>query len=240
MLDVALPPTYIEITRRVVSTSTQPGTGSLPILIALLAVAIAVSRTAGVVRSNFTQMLGVKTGARARYLLVKKVAALDVSQLDDPGVRDRLERAGSGIVSRPNRVVTSSMSLLTSATLLGVLLAILASIRPLVALFALLSVIPLSVSQRYAARLNYQTMHDVAGDSRRANYMQRLVTDRSSGVELVVSGAVNGVVERFRTVSESIVHHEASAIRMGARAHLRAGIVSSAVLAFGFLVAVVK
>lgn len=239
LLDMLTPPVFVALTSRLVDkvAAREVDAVDFTALVCLLALAIGVSKTVTVVRANKTQLLGARTGTRAMSQFLLQLCALDIAQLDQPSVRDQMERAGTEITTRPSRMVNSALSLLVGAGVLLSLSGTLASIHVAVAILAFLSVVPSAISQRIGNQCLYEYRRTATTDERRRDYLARLLTQRTSSMELRVAGTGMAVAARHLQLSNKLVSAQDEALRRVNRVNTVGGVISGTLLAASFAVA---
>jgi ATP-binding cassette subfamily B protein len=97
--------------------------------------------------------------------MLSRATRLDLSQVEDPGVLDLMQRAGSESGTRPARIVSDFATLLLAFVTLVTMGSVLAWLDPRLTVIVALAALPAVLLRLRHAR----AMHVAARDARRAN-----------------------------------------------------------------------
>jgi ATP-binding cassette subfamily B protein len=208
-------------------------------VLAALAAALGLGKAIDIARVNAATALGARTSAFAAEQLLRKAARIDAGHLDDPSFFDRLERAVREVASRPEQLIFSLMNVVVCVGSIAGVVGVLALIHPAVAACAVASVLPGVYAQRRANAVMYEMRTSTTTVARRASYLQSLLVEVDSGIELRTVNGGDPVAARYTELSAQLVDRLVAANSRTARMHLAAG-GASAVCILGALVLIAR
>ncbi|HVF31391.1 MAG TPA: ABC transporter ATP-binding protein [Acidimicrobiales bacterium] len=144
---------------------------------------------------------------QARQRLLGIAVRADFATLEAPAYQDRLTRALTDAATRPFQVTAGVVGLLANGLVATTVWLALVRVQPVLAVAALLSLVPLAVAARADSRDLYDTYRRLTPLDRRIDDATRLVVDATKAKELRTLGASAFLRRRYddlaaRRVSE--------------------------------------
>jgi ATP-binding cassette subfamily B protein len=175
----------------------------------LVGALVLISRTSQLVR----QTLGARLGHDVNVQVLEKALTLDLSDFEDPAFYDQLTRARREASSRPITVVTQVFDILKGALVLAGYAALLVGYSPWVCLALALAALPATAVEVYFGRAAFRLRNWRSPDTRRLNYMERVLAsdDHAKEVKLLEIGPL--LLERYKSLGERVIEEDAALAR---------------------------
>ena len=174
----------------------HPGFNTLNavIFLAVLQLAIfALIAFLSTVRNITQQLLQNSVSMRIQLMVMEKAASLDLAFYEDPASYDLLRRAQTDSINRPVMMISSAFGLLQTGLTFISMIALLIGVSPLLALIALISPIPASLTHnRHHALL-----------LRRMTYLVTLLTTDTYAKEVKLFGLGGYFIDRYRLIGNA-------------------------------------
>lgn len=203
-------------------------------LIGLASVAV-VSGSIGTAVDHAQVLFQERVHMAARFRFLRHLASSDLSLLEDPTWRDRLQRARADVGWRPYAMTSTLVSVFASVITLGSLLSALAVLEPVLLLFGVLNVLPPIVLRYRVNQRLYQLHWTTTRREREHNYLVNVASEPGYAKE--VRGLLLGshVLDRAQTLSESRLTEQRAIFRHANLVDLFAGVLSSTLLVAAYL-----
>lgn len=180
----------------------------------------------GVIRTN----LGTKLAYSIHLDLLRKALSLDLGQLEDPQVYDRLQNARREASARPlnlfNNVVGAGGNLL-QLTSYG---ALLFTFSPWALIVLAAASIPAFLLEAKYSGETFRVFSSRAPEQRRMRYLEALLTSDTSAKEVKLYGFGPLLISRYRALYEALFREERSLMLRRSSAALLLGTLSSLAL----------
>ena len=202
-----------------------------------LGAATAATRALLAIRAQRQERLAVAIELHAERRLLEKIADADLGHFDHPDWHDRAARATRTVGWRPYAVTEGMANAIGSTVgLVGVLLLIV-GLSPLLAILALLAVVPWTLAQRDAGRLKYAFWMGETLAERTRVYVRGLLSAPESATDVRAYGLGSHFLERHRQTVADRLENLRVLHRRCNRLFLAAAVVSGATvtLAYGFV-----
>jgi ATP-binding cassette subfamily B protein len=161
--------------------------------------------------------------------LMEKSGTLALQDFEDPEVYNRLQLATREATGRPYQFFTQLISAVSGAVSLVLLMGVLVTWSPLVALFVLLSpILPVVANQIFVRRL-WEVERDRSEERRRGQYLLALVTNDKTYKETRLFGLVGYFTETYRSMLGRFYDIDMGIERRRSRAAAISGLVGVAV-----------
>ena len=171
--------------------------GSAAPLIIALAVLLAVTAMATVLRIEFQRLLSELVARSATQQVVEAASSADLIRFENPTFHDRLQRAIVNATVRPLEMTTGLMTVTGSfLSTLAIGLA-LAFIDPLFALLAVVAGIPVTLSNLRVGRALYRFDVEQTPTDRERNYVQNLLVGKDAAKDLRAYNLTGYLKARF-------------------------------------------
>ncbi len=181
------------------------------------------SRAGGLLES----LLGDRFANDTSVRLMRHAAALDLEQLENSEVYDRLERARRQTIGRLSLFSLLLSTLQSTITLITITVAVAVYVPWLLVLLAV-AVLPSFLGETHFASLGYSLLYSWTPERRQLDYLRYIGASDISAKELKLFGLSNFIVGRYDTLSWQF--YEANR-----KLSVRRGVVSVALNAIGTL-----
>lgn len=154
------------------------------------------------------QLLQERMTLTIRHQVMDHASRLDLAFFEGSESYDMLRQASQEAPSRPVSMMTSALSLVRTAITFASMIALLASVSPLLAAVVLVAPIPAFISQsKYGARAFMLALY-VSPVRRRMEYLSSLITTDTYAKETKVFGLGPYLVDRFRRLGQTYYARE--------------------------------
>ncbi|NUO50751.1 MAG: ABC transporter ATP-binding protein [Polyangiaceae bacterium] len=174
--------------------------------LALVGTLVAVSRGTALLRQN----LGSRLGHDINVMILQKALTLDLADFEDPAFYDQLQRARREASSRPIMVLMQVADIAKGILTLVGYAALLFRYSPLVCLALAAASIPATIAEVVFGRAAYKLRNWRSPDTRRLNYMERVLASDDHAKELKLLGVGDVLLERYRVLGDSIIKEDAA------------------------------
>ena len=154
-------------------------------------------------------VLADRTSNAVTLRLMRHAATLDLAQLEDSEVQDRLERARRQVTWRSNLVAQVLGRLQDLVTVLSLVVGVIA-FAPSLVLLLVAALVPAFLNELHFNRHGYRLAFARTPDRREAEYLRFLGASVESAKEVKLFGLSGHLTERFRTLSERMVAENAA------------------------------
>ena len=155
------------------------------------------------IRNITQQLLQEKMTLRVQLLVMEQSAKLDLPFFEDSASYDLLRRAQQDSAMRPVMMVSTAFGLVQTAITFASMVALLISLKPLLALIALVSPVPAFIADtRYGWR-GYNLSRWASPLRRRMQYLTTLVTTDLYAKEVKLFRLGDYFIERFRLLANT-------------------------------------
>lgn len=170
--------------------------GAIPDVL-VLSLAVAFISLANVVRFEFQQLLGELVSRHALEQVLAVASRVDLLAFESPAYHDRLQRAQFNATARPLQMTNGVLSL--TGSMFGCLAvgAALLTIAPLLALLAVVAVLPVWAMTLRAGQALYRFGFEQTERDRRRTYLQLLLTQRDAAKEVRGYGLAGHLRARY-------------------------------------------
>ena len=202
---------------------------SAPLIIAL-AILLAITAIATVLRIEFQRLLSELVARSAIRQVVEAASSADLIRFENPAFHDRLQRAIVNATVRPLEMTTGLLTVtgsLLSTLAIGFTLVF---IDPLFALLAVVAGVPVTLSNLRVGRALYHFDVEQTPTDRERNYVENLLVGKDAAKDLRAYNLMEYLKARF----DSLYPRRISALRALIRKRSVQGVVG------GFLTAVIS
>jgi len=146
-------------------------------------------------------LLGSKYSIYSSVKILRKTSELNISELENPEIYDKLERAKSQTNGRIS-LLSGSLGQLQSSVTIFSLVAGLIYFEPWLILLLVLSIIPQFINEIRFSSLNYSLFRSFTGERRELDYLLRIGASDQTAKEVKLFGLIDFIAERYRFLSE--------------------------------------
>jgi ATP-binding cassette subfamily B protein len=170
--------------------------------------------------------------------IMEKAVRLELRDLEDASIYDKLQRANREAAFRPYQVLANLISVASNVVALASVSAVLLSWDVRVALAVMLAPVPSMLANLFYSRMGWHIENDRSSDRRRTNYLQYLVTTDRTFKETRLFDLGPLFVQRFRELVRRFYSVDRRLERRQAVATGLLGMLSVAALGAAMLLAV--
>lgn len=209
---------------------------SATLLLVCFTVAAALRRIASSANGELTWLTSEHVDRRVTDSVLRVASSAPYESFEDPGFRDRLERAISAGRNETFSMVWQLVSLLTAAVTAATLIAVIVSIIPsLVLPLAGAAVVLLAVAT-LNSRLRYSLVIADTPSERERHYLGRALTSTSEGKEIRLFGSRSILLDRHSRLFDARIESASGIVRKRLVAEGAGNMALAAALLFALLI----
>ena len=149
----------------------------------------------GAAANGLQEQVGMLVRNHSQYLVLEKAAQLDIAFFETPAFFDEMVKAREGF--RANNLAVLSVSIVSSAASLLVMLGLLITVHWFAAVLLLVTAAPQVIVGGYYAGKRFTMVGDMARNQRMAHYVSRLLDSREAVKEIRIFGLHEELLKRF-------------------------------------------
>ena len=166
-------------------------------------------------------LLGARLSVDINVKILDKAISLDLSHFEDPKFYDQLTRARREASSRPLGMVGDVLQLVQGVLTLVGYVGLLWTFSPLAVMVLLLAALPAAAGEVRFSRAAFRLRNFRAPETRRLNYIEYILGSDEHAKEVMVLGLGKVLLDRYRTVGESLYRDDRSLAIRQPRRNLR-------------------
>jgi ATP-binding cassette subfamily B protein len=155
-------------------------------------------------------LLGARLSVDINVKILDKAISLDLSHFEDPKFYDQLTRARREASSRPLGMVGDVLQLVQGVLTLVGYVGLLWTFSPLAVMVLLLAALPAAAGEVRFSRAAFRLRNFRAPETRRLNYIEYILGSDEHAKEVMVLGLGKVLLDRYRTVGESLYRDDRS------------------------------
>jgi ATP-binding cassette subfamily B protein len=171
---------------------------------ALMVAGALVTRAQGLSRS----LLGSKLGHLIHLRILDKALTLDIAQLEDSTIQDKLQNARREASARPLNLFAGAVELAGNVLTLASYGVVLFAFDGLALLILAVATLPTFVAEARFSGEAFRIFSWRAPEARRMRYLEVLLTRDSSAKEVRLYGLGSWLLDRYRTLHEQLFSEE--------------------------------
>lgn len=155
-------------------------------------------------------LLGARLSVDINLQILTKAVSLDLQHFEDPKFYDQLTRARREASSRPLGMVGDVLLLMQGVLTLVGYVGLLWTFSPLAVLVLLVAALPAAAGELRFSRAAFRLRNFRAPETRRLNYIEYILGSDEHAKEVMVLGLGNMLLDRYRTLGESLYRDDRS------------------------------
>jgi ATP-binding cassette subfamily B protein len=149
-------------------------------------------------------LLGMKAAVEINCLILEKATDLQLAQVENPAVQDKLNRAAREADSRPLQMVIDTCQILQNVLTLFGYVGLLYAYTPLAAVVLLLAALPATVAEMRFSNRGFILHNWRSPDRRRISYLENVLVSEAYAKEVRALRLAPLFLGRYRALSEKL------------------------------------